>query len=91
MQGLSAVITATRSAFFFILLLLLQAANPMPITPASITAAAYSEILPRTISADLDLHSLTAALRARQAAIAASSLPTASRSATPTGASKLPT
>eukprot|EP00965_Chrysotila_dentata_P130247 4306978-Pleurochrysis_carterae.AAC.1 len=48
MQGLRAVITATRSsAFFFILLLLLQAASPMPIIPA---AAAYSAIPPRTIA-----------------------------------------
>eukprot|EP00965_Chrysotila_dentata_P149211 4927747-Pleurochrysis_carterae.AAC.1 len=49
MQGLHAVIPATRSAFFFILFLLLQAANPMPITPTSTTAPAYSALLPRTI------------------------------------------
>eukprot|EP00965_Chrysotila_dentata_P183128 6047417-Pleurochrysis_carterae.AAC.1 len=44
MQGLCAVITATRSAFFVILLLLLQAASQMPIKNAAYTstAAAYS-------------------------------------------------
>eukprot|EP00965_Chrysotila_dentata_P064390 2133669-Pleurochrysis_carterae.AAC.2 len=33
MQGMRAIITATRSAFFLILLLLLQAASLMPVIP----------------------------------------------------------
>eukprot|EP00965_Chrysotila_dentata_P095462 3155212-Pleurochrysis_carterae.AAC.1 len=51
MHGLRAVITVTRSACFFILLLLLQVASPMPIIPATTsTAAAYSAIPPRFIA-----------------------------------------
>eukprot|EP00965_Chrysotila_dentata_P042461 1407795-Pleurochrysis_carterae.AAC.1 len=49
MQNIRAIITAIRSALFLILLLLLQAANPMPITPASTSAAANSATLPRNI------------------------------------------
>eukprot|EP00965_Chrysotila_dentata_P186620 6162238-Pleurochrysis_carterae.AAC.1 len=49
MQNIRAISTAIRSAFFLILILLLQAANPMPITPASTSAAAYSAIVPRNI------------------------------------------
>eukprot|EP00965_Chrysotila_dentata_P175392 5789219-Pleurochrysis_carterae.AAC.1 len=50
MQGLRVVVTATRSAFFLIVLLFLQAASPMPIIPAATsTMAAYSAIPPHTI------------------------------------------
>eukprot|EP00965_Chrysotila_dentata_P064457 2136603-Pleurochrysis_carterae.AAC.1 len=51
LQGIiRAVSTVTRSAFLFILLLLFQAASPMPVTPAATsTEAAYSAIPPRTI------------------------------------------
>eukprot|EP00965_Chrysotila_dentata_P098719 3263954-Pleurochrysis_carterae.AAC.1 len=51
MQGLRAVITATQSACFFLLLLFLQAASPMPIIPAATSsAAAYSANPPSTIA-----------------------------------------
>eukprot|EP00965_Chrysotila_dentata_P150619 4975845-Pleurochrysis_carterae.AAC.1 len=68
--------TATRSVHFYILLLRLQAANPMPIISTS------TRLVP---SAALELHVLIALYATvRQAAIAALSPPTASRIATPT-------